>query len=518
MRKSILLIILLISLLGIFFRLWHIEFGLPHSFYADEPEIAELAIKYTYEIRSIVEKKDYYKLIPISYVYGSFPSYFFTITVMLFSKGLNLFNISFDKTTLYVFMRVINSILSLSIMPVTSLIAWILTKNKKVAFISFILTTLNWKLIVHAHYINADIILTILLSLSFVSALLYYENPQKSRYTWFNGLLVGLAVGTKITALLTLPLYIYLYVKRKDPRGMFGFLFLIYGVFVITNPFALIFANNFVFRIYEMLFKEAGMVFDSVDSNPFKYIFALGFISTIPILISSIYGTYIKIKEEKNNEIFPIHIFLIGHIIFYLLFYSIQSRRVDRWLLPIIPIVMVYASYGFIRIWDLLKENNGYLKAAAITGGIMTLITYLYFPTLLLFQFQRHTPKSEAYLWMRDNVPTSANKLIYTEEGLDPMNKLPGARVIRYQVYTSESAQFFMPEYPIGYDYIILSSRPMENFKRKEVRKAYPFYVSRWDEFEYTVVYSGEYQLEKVFELPKPNLIPLSDVTIYKKK
>ena len=54
--------------IGLLFRLYHIEFGLPHSFHADEPEIAEFAIKYTYEIRGIIENGDYYKLIPLNFV------------------------------------------------------------------------------------------------------------------------------------------------------------------------------------------------------------------------------------------------------------------------------------------------------------------------------------------------------------------------------------------------------------------------------------------------------------------
>jgi hypothetical protein len=100
----------LIILLAIFFRLWHVDFGLPHSFYADEPEIAELAIKYTYEFRDIFINHNYYKLIPVNFVYGTFPAYMFTAATMVFSKSLNLLSITFTKTTLYIFMRTVNSL------------------------------------------------------------------------------------------------------------------------------------------------------------------------------------------------------------------------------------------------------------------------------------------------------------------------------------------------------------------------------------------------------------------------
>ena len=87
--------IIIILTIGVFFRIYYINFGLPQSFYADEPEIAEPAIKYTYEIRSIIKNNDYYKLIPVSFVYGTFPTYSYTAAVMVFSKILEILNINF---------------------------------------------------------------------------------------------------------------------------------------------------------------------------------------------------------------------------------------------------------------------------------------------------------------------------------------------------------------------------------------------------------------------------------------
>ena len=56
----------------------------------------------------------------------------------------------------------------------------------------------------------------------------------------------------------------------------------------------------------------------------------------------------------------------------------------------------------------------------------------------------------------------------------------------------------------------------MANFKRPEIQKAYPEYVKRWQAFESELMDPSKYELVKTFELPKPNLIPLSDVYIYK--
>ncbi|MCU0379673.1 MAG: hypothetical protein MUE58_00645, partial [Chitinophagaceae bacterium] len=94
---------------GIFFRLYHVEFGLPHSFYADEPEIAELAIKYTYEFEDIFFNNNIYKLIPISYVYGTLPSYVFTVTTIVFSKFNGIIGHTIEKAEIYIFLRSLNA-------------------------------------------------------------------------------------------------------------------------------------------------------------------------------------------------------------------------------------------------------------------------------------------------------------------------------------------------------------------------------------------------------------------------
>jgi hypothetical protein len=136
---------------------------------------------------------------------------------------------------------------------------------------------------------------------------------------------MGLALGTKITVGLTIPLFLYLFLIKKDFRGMLGFILLAFLTFEITNPLSLIFLNDFIFRIYSMFTKEGGLVFDSVDSNPFKYILALGYMVTPLIIISSVYGIYLSLKNKTEK---PFNIFNRSYsILFDLLFYTIKAGR-----------------------------------------------------------------------------------------------------------------------------------------------------------------------------------------------
>lgn len=513
-KRKYFLIFILIVLIGLFFRLWHVEFGLPHSFYADEPEIAELAIKYTYEFKDIVRNNNYYKLIPISYVYGTLPAYAYTLATVIFSKTSNILNISFDKTTLYIYMRTLTAFISLAVVPATTLLYLTLFKKTENrawgAVLVAVLSALNWKLLVHAHYVNADIMLTLLLTLLYITTLKYLQNPQKSLYVWLTGILLGLSIGTKITAGITLPLFIAIFVSKKDYKSMAGFLLSAGAVFIITNPFSLIFFKDFSYRIFEMIFIEGGLVFDSVDLSPLKYLSASTYILTPLIFLYAVYGIYTVLKSDKKDSS---HIFLILTVIFYLVFFSIQKRRVDRWLLPIIPIFITYGAYGITHF----LQTSKFSKVGLVLVLTAVIGAYMYFPYVLLSQFQKDTPKSAAYLWSRDNLPQLSHKLAYTEEGLDPLNKLPFSKVRVIQVYTPENAHLFYPEDPLLYDYVILSSRPMTYFKKPIIDSTYPEYVSRWEMFEDTVKNPAKFKLIKTFIGTKPNLIPLSDVFIYER-
>lgn len=507
MKKKHYILVFLILLGGLILRLYHIEFGLPHSFYADEPEFSELAIRYTYEIRNIINNNDYYKLIPISFVYGTFPAYFYTLANMFFSKSLNLLGVGFGKLHLFIYLRVINSLISFMMVVGLATLACKMFKKRSVLLFALFLSAFNWRLIVHAHYVNADMMQTTLLVFSYLTLYLYYKRERDTLFTILTGALLGLAVGTKITTLISLPLFYYIFLVKKDYKGLAGITLTSLAVFILTNPFSFILSDRFFHRILTMFNKEAGMVLDSVDNNPFKYVLSLLYISTPFVLLFSLYGKY---RSIKNRVDIHFHIFLTANIVLYILFFSLQDRRVDRWLLPVLPIVLLYAAYGLYQLKSVLEIRLVYVLAV-----LLTIASYIYYPTLLLEQFQRWTPKSAAYLWMQQNIDPLKRVLVYTEEGLDPMNKLPSSKVYKIPVYTIEGAQFFTPASTDHYHYVVISSRPLENYKKLAVREKYPFYYQKWSEFEDRLADPTQFELINQFVLPKPNLIPVSDVFVY---
>jgi len=522
-RKGLFIFVLtIIFLISGYLKFWNINFGLPHSFYADEPEFVEFAISYTFQIKEVITNSNWYKFIPVSYVYGTFPIYFFTIITIIFTQIMSILDFTYNKTDLYVLLRSANAILTLGILPIVFLIYLKVFKDKIGAIFAAILIGLNWKLISHAHYVNADVFITLLITISILFFVMYIENfnifkeKNESVYIAFASLFLGLAIGSKITAIIAIPIYWFLILKKKDLKSFIAFNFIVFGVCLITNPFSFIFMEDYKNRITTMATKEAGMVFDSVDLNPFKYIYSLSYMVTIPIFLISLFGIYLSVRDRSLRNL---NIFLIGYIMIYVLFFSMQVRLVERWLLPVIPIIILYSSFGLSYLWILTitVQNNLKFKILGILFFVSILSYYAYFSYVLIEQFQRNTPKSESYLWMKDKLgnETTLRTLVYTEEGLDPLNKLPNSNVIKFQVYENEGAGSFLPQNPYMYNYIILSSRPMENYKKHPVKTKYPEYYKAWVNFEDEVLKSGNFKLIKEFKTTKPNLIPLSEVRVY---
>lgn len=503
-NKKIIFISILI--LGIFFGFYHLEFGLPKSFRADETEIVEPAIFYTYQAKDIIKNNNFYKLIPTSYVYGSFPTYLFTGYMMGVSKMHNLLDWEFSKFDMYLSVRIIFTLMFLGVsLILSSLYKKMYPNTLGYLWLLFFLLT-NWKLIVHAHYANPDLLITFLFTFAVFFFYKYYKEENTSISLWISSVLLAMAVSTKITVLISLPLFLIVFISKKRLLDFIGLCLVIIMVFIVTNPFAIIFKYDFLLRLLEMLSKESSVVLDSVDTSYFKYISSMINISTIPLFLLAIVGIYNSINRRIE---FPFHLFLMGNIVVYMLFFSLGDRKVERWLLPILPLFLLYSVIGIEKIHEYLKGKKFTLLS------LIVVFSCLYLPLLLLTQFRRHVPKSEAYYWIKENLPPMSKIYVITEEGLDPINEIKGSEVSQLPLYASEGAQFFKPKNPHEYKYIVLSSRPMENYKKEYIKNVFPFYFENMSYFETTITKNEDFRLIKSFVLTKPNLIPLSDVFIY---
>ena len=177
------LLITVILAFGISARLHKIDFGRPLSFLYDENDIYDQVVRYAFNYKFIIKQDGIKGFEPEDFVYGTFPTYFLTITTMVLNKYISLSKIEIDFDFYFVYMRIVTSLFSLLIIVFTGLLYKKIFKDKIGTILSITLTALNWKLIAHSHYLNHDIYLTTLSLIStyfFVSYI--QEEGKKSIY------------------------------------------------------------------------------------------------------------------------------------------------------------------------------------------------------------------------------------------------------------------------------------------------------------------------------------------------
>ena len=522
------LIVTLAILLGIFVRLYKIDFGLPLIFIADETDIYDEVIKFSLNYKFILRNGSINDFAPPSYVYGMFPTYFLTICTMILNKTASLFSFHIDLKFYHIFLRIITALFSLTIPIFSYLIYKEIFQKSRGSLIAFLLVLFNWKLIVHSRYLNQDIYLASLITISLFLFLKYLKSDKTRAKTMFlilSSIALGFATGTKITALISAPIVIGLIFMRKKIKDALLFILGIILSFSISNPFSIINIQSFISRVISMKTREAGAVFSSVNLNPLKYFYGLGNILTLPVFIvgaitavflSVIFLKNIKLKKVETDEL-P-HILLIGNIFMYIFFFSLNKRLVERWVLPIEPIFIIYATYGIFSIEKLFnsKIKQNILKISSL---FIFSIFYAFYLITFFKQLNIGDTRLSAYTWTNNFLNESQNKdlkiLVYTNKGRDPFSNIKNCDVQMFHVYESRDAETFEPKNPKDYEIVITYSGMENNYKNSYVSEKYPDYQKLWLKFEKELGDQNNFVLLKSFETTKLNLIGLSDIYIY---
>lgn len=501
--------------LGIFIRLWHIDFGLPHVTYADEDKLGNFGIELSYKLKGIILSKDFSKLAPLDFVYGTFSLYLNAKIILIWKIFLSIFNKEIDFYNSYVVLRVVNAFFSLLIPVSFSLLYFKIFQKKFGAFFLFFLLLFNWKLIVHAHYLNTDSNLTILLALTFLFFYKYLENSN-IKNLFLTALVFGFAVGTKITALISLPTIIVFLLTKKLYKQTFLFLTFTLLFYLLSNPFSLIQGNRFINRLKEMGVKENGVVFDSVDFSPIKYINSIDDVIGTAYFILSFISIIFTLANYRKNKFL---VFLIANLVTYLLFFTFSLRRVDRWILPTIPIVLFFSVLSIEKIYIFIRSRKSkYLYVLFFFSLISVTFFYLYKPYTLLSSFKRYTPQVESFLWAKRNINNLNPKILITDTSLDPNRSLRGIKLFKSKIYSSQMAEIQKPPLLETYEFIIVSSRPLYRYKNPTLKQLFPNYYAYWKTFDTDLFTNPQFELVNYFKAKEPNLVPFSNMYIFKNK
>jgi hypothetical protein len=231
------------------------------------------------------------------------------------------------------------------------------------------------------------------------------------------GLGLGLATGTKYTAAaLSVAIFVawatHLYDDRERGKQEFKYLVLAAGVallaFVIVNPYAVIDHSKFFYDVRRQSDQSSSIAkLGTDDTNGwFYYAWTLTWGFGILPLLLAIGGAILALKNDWRKSL-PLVVF--GLIVF--LFMGKQLRFYARWMMPIYPVLAIFAAYGAVELGKWLsshiKWRSGEGATLPLIVGVVTIA--LVGPLVHVVHNDRVLSRTDtrqlAKQWVIDNVP-----------------------------------------------------------------------------------------------------------------
>lgn len=364
--------------LGLVLRLWGIRHGMPVAFHLDEyAHFTESAVKmfdnglnpkyfqnppaYTYLLHALFAIA--YGVSPIGGLGGPVVEAF---------EG--------DPTTLYLIARLASTALGLGA-------AWVLYFAGKrlfgtgVALAATAFLTFTFLPVHYAHFALNDVPLLFPLCIGLLGLAGIVTRGSLTDYL-VAGLGLGLATGTKYTAAaLSVAIFAAWAIRAWDDREAakrtFLYLLAAAGIsllaFLISNPFSLLDADKFLGDLKRQSDLSAGVSKLGTDdtSGWVYYVKTLtwGF-GGIPLMLS-IFGAGLALRRDWRKAA-PFVLF--GMLVW--LFMGNQVRFYARWLMPVYPVLALFAGYAAVEIARSLGRSIAERKATTDTARIARLTTY----------------------------------------------------------------------------------------------------------------------------------------------
>ena len=291
-------------------------------------------------------------------------------------------------------------------------------------------------------------------------ALYYLSIKREKRNQFIGGILTGLAYLSRYVGVLIIVAYIFLIafeiIKKKQARDLLSVcLWFIIGLLIVTFPWLLrntiLFGNPLSTRYIADLWRDptsTGIsaeysgtqnIFEYLRTHSFldvllrlwgglfSYAFLSVFIFPITILFFAIPGFYFAGKRENIR-------LLYYYLVVYMIFFAWYPTRYHRYLIPLVPLISIFAAMAISRIFD-IKNSWNFLSSkkiqlSKVLGGFtLTFIISINLYSILLI-FSLTTPQN----------PYSSLNIGY----LTPINEIAETQLIKYRVIPSPASEEYV--------------------------------------------------------------------------
>ncbi len=328
-----------------------------------------------------------------------------------------------DKTVFYYTGRIINAIFGIATIYAVYLAAKRLAGGWKPGILAAVLLSANTFHISKSQLIEVDIPLTffVVIALLGMSSLL---RTGSFRNRLMTGVFTGLAVSTKYTAaILVVPLVVTVWMasKRADLKtadGTSGYsrllsfslqismiMIVAIAAFLLTSPYTVLDWNAFRGAVsFEQHHMEAGHFgMENIATLPFY----AGSVSRIlpgwPLfLLSALSVLYLAFyKRERVSIIFA------SFLIPYALVVSSWSMKADRYLLPLLPLLLIFSSAGISKAFGYILSGRFTKIIRYSSVAILSVAAAAPLAASYPGHFHRLGPdnRTVAKRWIEENVP-----------------------------------------------------------------------------------------------------------------
>ena len=438
------LIILLIFSISFSLRIYGINWDNGFLFHPDERQLLMLSNEMHFpkwSELSYLLNPNISPLNPQWFNYGTLPLYILEITNFFLSFFTN-----FDVYKLRFPARIISALFDSATVTLISIFALKYFGRKTGFFTSFfsIFCVIQLQ---HSHFFVVDTILTFfIVALVFICAKISKTCTLKDSI--IAGILLSAALATKISSLpisilIFLSYFLYAIFPNKDDvmnrisinisnikKALIGISICILVsliFFFLFSPYSIIDFPKFL----EHNLTQSKMIRGSSDLpytrqyiDTIPYIYHLKQITTtsLGIVVSSLGLIGLIITLIKSRLPFPkIHVILIFWIFLYFLIFGHFQVKFSRYMLPIIPFIIIYSSIGIVYLSNQISEKYSRLAIPIIS---IILLLSLHYPLSFLNIYSQNHTAIEASNFL--NLNAKPNSLILKEhwdEGLPNLNK-----------------------------------------------------------------------------------------------
>lgn len=290
----------------------------------------------------------------------------------------------------YIAGRLITVIFGIGVIILSYLIAKKLYRGKNKCLLIPFFLSFSPLIILNSLYMYVDIPGLFWIMLSLYYSLKIFENPDYKNF-FLSGIFSGLACGTKINLFISIfiPLFSSILILKDIKKFLISLIYISGGFllsFGLTNPYFFI---TFPLPIVEL--KQHTPL--SFSGN--FYFKALGYGIGWPLFILSLIGIFSNRENFLKKERFLLFLW----ISLYFLFISLFSKNYARYILPIVPSLIIL-GYEFFLIEGKNKFLNHTKKVLLYFSLLYAFIYGISFKSLFL----RENVRTEAGKWIKENI------------------------------------------------------------------------------------------------------------------